>query len=89
MLNTSAPSYGPPRSALYHVAIDVVHPVAHLLLGDDAPAHRCAPRQVDHRRVQRRVAPAQLGRVPAVAARHVQQRLAAGGRQAQRLGHLG
>ena len=87
MLKTSAPSCGPPRSALIMSPSTCCDAVAHPLLRDDAPPDRGAARQVEHRRAQRRMAPAQLGRVPAVPAGDVEQRLRPG-RQPQRLRDL-
>src|SRR5579875_3494285 len=70
------------------VPVAVPDPARHPGPGDDLPADRRAARQVEHGRGEPGVAPAQLGRVPAVAAPDVQQGPRVAG-QPQLPGHLG
>src|SRR6202046_447858 len=70
------------------VAIPMQDPIRHPRLGDDLPADRRAARQVKYGRGEPRVAPAQLGRVPAVTTADVQERAQVAG-QSQLPGDLG
>ena len=74
MLKVSTTSCGPPEVRGEQVADLVLDAVAQPVLGDDLAPDAGARLEVQHPRVQRRMALAERRRVPAVPARDVEQR---------------